>query len=244
MIRTFFGSPGCGKTTTAVKLLVKARKRYSHQYANFYHTVPGAGVANLSGLGQWSFRPGSYIVVDEAGIEYNNRKYNDLPQHTIAWYKLHRHYRCDVDIFSQSWDDMDKTIRRLTNELWYMYRIGPWTLCRRVYRRVTVDKNTEQIIDGYKMASMLWLLIWPLQLGWPFDKKFTLTFRPFYYRYFDSWDTPDTCIRDFPSYGVKKPLRQVIQERLNPVMALWDRLRAAALRLYIRFIEVLPWSKR
>lgn len=205
MIRTFFGSPGVGKTTLACKMAMKNRKLYDHTFCNFENSVPGCGTAEMAGLGTWTFPVGSYIAVDEAGIEYNSRSYKTLPKPTIAWFKKHRHYRCDIDVFSQSWDDMDVTIRRLSNELWYMYRLGPWTLCRRVFKRVTVDKNTQQIIDGYKMSSVLWLLIWPFQKWFPFGKKWTLTFRPFYYRYFDSWDI-DTFIptKDFP---IKRPMK-------------------------------------
>lgn len=198
MIRTFFGKPGVGKTTLCCKFAKRNLKRYRHTYCNFENLVPGCGTVDLSDLGKWTFPRGSYIAVDEAGIEYNSRKTKTLPQPFIAWVKKHRHYGCDLDVFSQSWDDMDITLRRLTNELWYMYRIGPWTLCRRIYKRVTVDKNTEQIIDGYRMANMLWLLIWPLQLGWPFLPKFRFTFRPFYYRYFDSWEIDDIPVKDFP----------------------------------------------
>ena len=198
MIRTFFGSPGVGKTTLACKLAKKNRRKYKHTFCNFDNTVPGCGTADLDSLGEWTFPYGSYIAIDEAGIEYNSRAYKTLPKYTIAWFKKHRHYSCDCDVFSQSWDDMDLTIRRLSNQLWYMYKLGPFTLCRRVYKRVTVDKNTEQIIDGYKMASMLWLLVFPLQWGWPFQKKFTLTFRPFYYRYFNSWDKDNIPQKYFP----------------------------------------------
>lgn len=189
MIRVFFGNPGCGKTTLSCKNMLQALNTgYKHAYANFSHTVPSAHVQPLDGLGDWSFPPSSFIAIDEAGIEYNNRAYKSLPKATIAWFKKHRHFRCDIDVFSQAWDDMDITIRRLADQLWCMYRIGPWTLCRRVYKRVSVDKTTKQIIDAYEMPSMLWLLVWFLQLGWPFSKKFTLTFRPFYYKYFDSWE--------------------------------------------------------
>lgn len=205
MIRTFFGSPGVGKTTLSVKLAKLNGKKYRHTYCNFYNTVPGCGTADLVELGEWTFPESSYIAIDEAGIEYNSRKYKSLSQEAIRWFKKHRHYACAVDVFSQSWDDMDVTLRRLSTQLWYMYRIGPWTLCRRVYKRVTVDKNTEQIIDGYKMASMLWLLVWPLQLGWPFDRKFMLTFRPFYYKYFDSWDKDNIPEKDFPVFNPKNP---------------------------------------
>lgn len=188
MIKTYFGSPGCGKTTLAVKMAIKNKKRYEYTFLNFDHKVKGGFIANLDGLGEWTFPDSSLICIDEAGIEYNSRAYKALPKPAIAWFKKHRHYRCDVNVFSQSWEDMDITIRRLSDQLWYLKRIGPWTLGRRIYKRVTVDKQTEQIIDGYKMASPLWLLVWPLQLrGRIIDKKFTLTFRPFYYKYFDSF---------------------------------------------------------
>lgn len=198
MIRTFFGSPGAGKTTLAVKMAIKNRKKYDGVYLNFDHTIKDGYVCNLNRLGEWTFPDYSYICIDEAGIEYNSRAYKALPKPAIAWFKKHRHYKCDLDVFSQSWEDMDVTIRRLSNELWYIYRIGPWTLSRRIYKRVTVDKNTEQIIDGYKMASMLWLLVWFLQLDrGVFAPKFKLTFRPFYYKYFDSYSKDDLPVGEF-----------------------------------------------
>ena len=204
MIRTFFARPGAGKTTTCCALAKKYSKNYDHIYLNFHNTVPGVHTCDLTGLGTWTFEPHSYIAVDEAGIEFNNRKYKTLSQDAIKWLKMHRHYRCDIDFFSQSWEDCDATIRRLSSELWILYRLGPWTLGRRIYKRVGVDKNTHQIIDEYRMASMLWLLIWPLQLGYPFAKKFTLTFRPFYYKFFDSWECDELLVRPFPIHNLKR----------------------------------------
>ena len=213
-IRTFFGSPGAGKTTLACKLAKMNGRRYQHTFCNFDNTVPGCATADLDGLGEWTFPVSSYIAIDEAGIEYNSRAFKTLPKPVIRWFKKHRHYRCDVDVFSQSWEDMDVTIRRLSNELWYIKKLGPWTLARRVYKRVTIDKNTEQIIDGYHMSNMLWLLIWPLQLGWPFEKKFMLTFRPFYYRYFDSWEMDNIPVKDFP---IQNPRKRLFQRRRQPL---------------------------
>lgn len=199
MITTYFGSPGCGKTTLAVKKAIKNQKIYEHCFLNFEHKVENAYICNMDRLGEWTFPDVSYIAIDEAGIEYNSRAYKALPKTAIAWFKKHRHYKCDIDVFSQSWEDMDVTIRRLSDQLWYLYRIGPFTLARRVYKRVTVDKNTEQIIDGYHMSSMLWLLVWFLQLDKGlFAPKFKLTFRPFYYKYFDSFSKDDIPVKSFP----------------------------------------------
>lgn len=212
MITTYFGSPGCGKTTLAVKKAIKNKKYYDHCFLNFDHKIKNSYICSLDGLGEWTFPDCSYVAIDEAGIEYNSRAYKALPKPAIAWFKKHRHYRCDVDVYSQSWEDMDITIRRLSSELWYLRRIGPFTLARRIYKRVTVDKNTEQIIDGYHMANMLWLLIWFLQLdtkywylpcSW-FKPKFKLTFRPFYYKYFDSFSKDNIPVNYHKRVG-KRP---------------------------------------
>lgn len=204
MIDIYFGNPGCGKTTEAVKLSLTAlrkRKRfkkvYDYAYCNFEQTAPKVKSCTLTDLGLWTFPQRSFVNMDESGIEYNNRFYKTLPKHTIQWFKLYRHYRIDLAFFSQSWEDMDVTIRRLADRLWHMRRIGPWTLIRRVYKYTMVDETTHQIIDGYKMASWLWLLVLPLQWLGIVPVHFRLTFRPFYYRFFDSYSVPNTPIREF-----------------------------------------------
>lgn len=198
MIRVFFGSPGVGKTTEACKMMVNNTDSYNHIYCNFdlSDKFNIGKTVYLRDLGLWTFPEYSYIAIDEAGIEYNNRKYKTFPQHTIEWFKLHRHYRCDVDIFSQSFEDMDVTLRRLATQYWYMRKIGPFTLLRRVYKFVTVDENTHQIIDGYRMEKGLWLLLQPLRLlglGYIFPQLhgWKLTYRPKYYKYFDSYAHPN-----------------------------------------------------
>ena len=188
MIRVFFGNPGCGKTTSACSFLKRSHNRYDYSFCNFSVSDNIARQVDLSDLGLWTFPPNSYICVDEAGIQYNNRKYKTLPQYTIEWFKLHRHARCDVDFFSQSWEDMDITIRRLADELWYMCKVGPFTFSRRIYKRVAVDDNTHQIIDGYRFSKLLTALI-------PFYGSNKLVFRPSWYKYFDSWEMPDLPVR-------------------------------------------------
>ena len=206
MIRVFFAKPGAGKTTSCVHMAKKNLRKYEHVYLTFDNTVPGVHTCDFNDLGLWTFPKHSYIADDESGIGFNSRKTLSLPQHTISYLKKHRHYKVDMDFCSQSHEDIDVTIRRLANEYWILYRIGPWTLGRRIYKSVGIDKNTHQIVDEYRFASMLWLLIWPLQLGYPFDKKFTLTFRPFYYKYFDSWECDDLPVRDFPILAPKKKI--------------------------------------
>lgn len=204
MITVYFGSPGSGKTTMAARQIYKLKKKYRATFANFGCSCADYDNVDLAQLGYWTFPKGSLIEIDEAGIEYNNRKFKTLDQETIKWFKLHRHYACDVDVWSQSWEDMDVTLRRLADRLYYIKRMGPFTMIRRVYKRVTVNKETEQIIDGYKMCHMLYLILKPvyylsfavLGLGFliraifPSFDEIKLVLRAPYYKYFDTHAAP------------------------------------------------------
>ena len=208
MISIYFGSPGAGKTTLACRAVKKARRRYAYTFTDFGCNIADFDDVDLTGLGNWTFPPNSLLVVDEVGITYNSRKFKTLSQETIKWYKLHRHYGVDCVMMSQSWEDMDVTIRRLADRLYYIRKLGPFTLIRRVYKRVTIDDKTEQIIDGYKMVPMAYLLLRPLYLlsylllGLGFlvkmiFPKFTevrLIWRRPYYKYFDTHEAPDLPI--------------------------------------------------
>lgn len=193
MIRIFFGSPGAGKTTLAVRQLYKMKRRrrqpYDYYYSNFSNALCAS--VDLTGLGTWTFPEHSYIVIDEAGIEFNNRNYKSFPKELISWMKLHRHFKCDVDFISQSWEDTDITIRRLADELWYIKRFGPFTIVRRVYKFVTINEETSQIQDGYRFAKIIKKFLPP-----PFrENSFYLVFRPRFYRYFDSYSRPSVPVR-------------------------------------------------
>lgn len=197
MIRLFFGSPGAGKTTLAVALVKRFQKKknppYDYYFLNFDTSISGSSSCSLVGLGEWSFPERSYVSVDEAGIEYNNRQFKSLPKSTIAWLKLHRHYKCDIDFFSQSWEDTDVTIRRLAAEYWYVKKIGFFTLVRRVYKKVTVDDNSHQIIDGFWFGKIIKRFL-PFPFG---SRTWYLIYRPNYYKFFDSYSCPKLPIRYF-----------------------------------------------
>lgn len=194
MIRLFFGSPGSGKTTLACALVYKMQKKpkkygYDRYFLNFSQSV--GEKCDLTGLGEWTFPPHSYVIVDEAGIEYNNRSFKSLPKYTIAWLKLHRHYQVDVDFISQSWEDTDITIRRLADELWYLKRFGPLTFVRRVYKSVDIDKDTHQIIDAFTFGKLLKRFLPP-----PFGvKTWFFLWRPRYYKYFNTHDCSPLPVR-------------------------------------------------
>lgn len=207
MIRIFFGNPGCGKTTCMVRNMKKMQKypktlhyklcnlpvfslffHYKYPMIDDYYSNFDSVLSDnitLKDLGKWTLPEHSYLCVDESGIEYNSRKYKSLPQETIAWYKLYRHYKVDIiDFVSQSWEDMDVTIRRLIDELWYLRKLGPFTLVRRIYKWTGIDNETHQITDMYKFGSFFRRILPP-----PFHRKdWYVVFRPFHYKQFNSYE--------------------------------------------------------
>lgn len=195
MIKLFFGSPGCGKTTLACKLMYYSDSPF--KFSNF-DTDLSLGITS-DYIGQFAFPDYSELYIDEAGIDYNNRNYKKLSQDAIEYFKLHRHFKNDIYLFSQSWEDTDITLRRLTDELWYMKRKGPFTVCRKLRKCVKVNKETEQIIDGYRFAGLLWNLL-PPPLH---EKTFMLFFRKPYFKHFDSYYKP-AKFRPLPTHILNK----------------------------------------
>lgn len=183
MIKLFFGSPRSGKTTIASKLMYMSDAPF--KYSNFDCDLSIAIKSDM--IGRFAFPDYSEIYIDEAGIDYNNRNYKNLPPNAIEYFKLHGHFRNDIYLFSQSWEDTDVTLRRLTDELWYIRRLGPFTMARKVRKKVMIDSKTHQIIDGYRFAGFLWNLL----PKWLFGEKTLMFFyRKPYYKHFDSYSKP------------------------------------------------------
>ena len=185
MITLCFGSPGAGKSTYIAHL---AYKNYGKRpvYCNF--DCAYTYKFSLAQLGSVQFPKGSLLLIDEAGIEYNNRNYKEFPKTVIKFLKLHRHYNIDIMFFSQSWEDVDITIRRLAVNLFYLRKLGPLTMIRHVNAYVMIDKQTHQIVDGYKFEP-LWMFLL-------LSRPVRFIFRPFYYHMFNSYEAPP--LLEFP----------------------------------------------
>lgn len=209
MIRYYFGAPGAGKTTMATKEILLYYKRGFWTFANFDCSAADKDCVDLKDLGQWSFPENSYIAIDEAGIDYNNRRWKSFSHEAIKWYKKHRHYLGDlglVSVFSQGWDDVDKTIRTLTAEYYYLKKIGFFTLKRRLLKDIKCNKDTDyEPRDCFEFVSMWYLILKPIYyvsflfgIGFVIrflfptvDRRFhdiELIFRPKYYKYFDTYE--------------------------------------------------------
>ena len=186
-ISVYFGGTGSGKSTFGVAKSVEWKKQGHPVYANY----PIEGTYKLDPLKDFGFahlNPG-LAVVDEAGIEYNNRKFKTMPQQNIEWLKLHRHYKVAVMIMSQSFEDMDVTFRRLAHRYflvkpaWYSRKV----ICAVPIRRsIGIDENTHQIVDMFKFDPLI-LRVFTTKRIWG----------PKYWPKFDSYDAPELPQKEF-----------------------------------------------
>lgn len=192
MISLYFGSPGAGKTSLAARIVYKEtmrkKRKYDRVYTNFQ--CLGSYVINSEDFSSFAPAPHSLVIIDEAGIDFNNRRYKDLKQSIIEFLKLHRHYEVDIVFLSQSWEDCDVTIRRLANNLIYIRKIGPFTLCRYVRKYVFIEKEKHQITDGYSFLGFFDFLMFVL---FPYLNRspFFVFLRSPYYFMFDSYSKID-----------------------------------------------------
>lgn len=178
VLNVYFGVPGSGKTTFAAYLTKWAlheniiirlcrrfnnpvsrlilKSKYLKRRIDVYSNVPITGAYQLNpkdDIGVYMIQ-NAKIIIDEAGIEYNNRNFKTFPPEAIYFYKYHRHYQTSVDVFSQSYEDMDITLRRLAQNFYVVRRslIPFCVVARRIRRKVGVDENTKQIADLYSMG--------------------------------------------------------------------------------------------
>lgn len=142
----YFGVPGAGKTTLAAYLAKKDLKKKRPVWSNV--PITGTYRVEKEDIGKRMIC-GGRLIWDEAGLDYDNRKMK-LTDEEIYFYKYHRHYEMDVDMFSQGLD-VDIKIRKLAR---YLYVVRPSILPffverKEIRRRVGIDQTTHQIIDEY-----------------------------------------------------------------------------------------------
>lgn len=141
ILSIYFGPPGSGKSTLAA---LDARKRMKKGYKVFSN-VPITGTYKINpkqDLGNFMVE-NALIIIDEASIEYNNRRFKEMPTTSIEFFKYHRHYQTAINLYSQSWDDVDITLRRLCQNVYYIKRtILPWFI------KVHKIRKSFTIIDG------------------------------------------------------------------------------------------------
>lgn len=149
VLSIYFGVPGSGKTTFAAYLARRDMKYGLNVWSNV--PITGAYMLDPKGdIGSYMISDGR-VIIDEAGIEYNNRDFKEFGKKSLYFYKYHRHYELAIDIFSQGFDDMDKKLRTLAQRLYVVKKsIIPYFVCRqRISKKVGINDMSKDIIDEY-----------------------------------------------------------------------------------------------
>lgn len=188
MITCYFGVPGVGKTTLLTKLAVKAIKRmnkgrgkYENVYTNFY--CKGARRIDFKDLKTYKICD-SLILLDEITMDADNRDFKNFPDEIRDFFILHRHLGNDIIYATQGYDAVDKKIRLLTQELWYMQKsvvpfLSSLTTAKRIYRTIDINEHTSELTLGYRFCNFIESMC---------TSNFKSVWRRRYYKYFDSFD--------------------------------------------------------
>lgn len=189
-VSRYFGLPGCGKTTTLAALAYNALKsgKYANVYGNVHMTVPGYTFVPFDVLGKYQLQD-CLILIDEAMVECGDRDYKGFGKEKLEFFVMHRHYSTDIVLFSQEADGVDKKVRSVSADMYYVKKgalLGRWlsTIYKIPYGIIWPSENDNgenlgKIVMGYMKPSIISRL---------FARRL---YRPKYYPYFDSWEAKE-----------------------------------------------------
>jgi hypothetical protein len=189
MIKTVFANVGAGKTTLLAKIACEENRKIEKGKSKYKGIITNTPLKLKNAYFYDDIRKllknyvveDTLILIDEGSIVYNNRKMS-MTELEILFFKYHRHFNCDVIIVSQSYDDIDITIRRISTELWHMVKLFGLSILRPISKKISIDDNTKQIIDKYFFRS---IFNYKLILRCKYYKYFDTRYRPENLKYYD-----------------------------------------------------------
>lgn len=191
MVSGYFGLPGCGKTTFLTMIAQKELRKiragksaYDKVFCNFY--CEGCYKLDFHQLGSFLIE-NALILIDEITLFADSRDFKTFDKKIKQFFLLHRHYGCDIIYFTQHYNNVDKKIRDITFNLYFVTtgRIFPISKARQIFRTLDINEQTHEIVHGYRFAN-----IWDILFG----KVTRRCWRPRWYKYFDSYE----CDRSLP----------------------------------------------
>lgn len=192
----YFGVPGCGKSTTLVRIARKEQKRIIKRYDHIYTiNIDIVGCKRISKLDFETYKfENSLILWDEITLDYDNRDFKNFSENAKESFLLHRHMGIDIIYATQNYENVDKKIKDITMELWYMSKsvvplLRQFSTSKRIYRQININENTSDLVMGYRFCNFIESI---------FVSNFKICLRCLYYKYFDSFD--ELSLKERPYY--------------------------------------------
>lgn len=215
------GKKGSGKTSYLCKIALQYYKKGWTIYTNVCDLmIPGIRyITDITSLGDYVPEPNSLILLDEVSLVWDNRNYKNFKDSTKEFFRLQRHYRCVVYLFSQTFD-VDKKIRDLADRMYLSTQfLGRWSLLREINKKIVI---TESSADSESRISE------NLSFCGIFSWRFV--YIPKYQPYFDSFILPERPLLEYAvSECVLPPDRRM-------------RVKARARRSIRRLVDLLLFN--
>ena len=175
-----FGRKGSGKTTYLVKLAVQYHSKGYKIYSNV--DCPYSSKIDVRYLGQFVPPPNSVLLLDEVGMIWDNRDYKNFRNEVRDYFKLQRHYRNIVYLFSQTFD-IDLKLRNLTDAMYLVTSPFPiLSIVKRIKRTIVLVQPVADA-EGRISDSLEFVPFWMNLFG---AKAIQFTFIPHWSKYFNS----------------------------------------------------------
>lgn len=195
------GKKGSGKTSTMTRLIYEHIRKGWNVYCTDHY--PGTTYIPVDKIGKAYIQPNSVLFVDEVGMVWDCRKHKEFPDYLRDFFKLSRHYKIKIYMFSQTFD-VDKKIRDLTDNMYLINNVARvFAYGKRIIKVPDLVKpsaeGSARLDDVLKFDSFFWF--------WCGSR--IITYIPRYAGLFDSYCAPvlpHERLRYFPPVGVPRSL--------------------------------------
>ena len=117
VIKLVTGLPGSGKTHYLVSEGLRALRRGRPVFADFRFEAAGLMKLRMEDFADGWFPPGSLLLVDEGGCQFNSRDWESTPREVLRLFMTHRHFGLDLLVSSQSPGRVDKVMREVAQAI-------------------------------------------------------------------------------------------------------------------------------
>lgn len=185
-----FGKKGSGKSTYMCKLAIQYHRRGRQVFSNT--PLPYSTLIDVSTLGRFCPPEEAVLLIDEVGMIWDNRNFKSFRTDVRDYFKLQRHYRNIVYLFSQTFD-IDLKLRNLTDAMYLCVSPLPFlSVVKRIKRSIVLVQPVADA-EGKIADSLEFVPLWQNLFG---AKALQLTYIPRWAKYFDSHDAPELYIYD------------------------------------------------